>query len=357
MAEVPVLRYSRETLITFASDYLKKLGATDEEANITADGMVTAASRWHPGKGQGLEKLFRLTIQCENGGINIGAEFEVVRETPAVALVDGHKGFGYVVGAKSMKMAVEKARKLGIGCVIARHSNHFGQAGYHAETATKAGMIGMATTNALAEMAPWGGTTAVLATSPWGLGIPRDNDFPILLDMALTMSGQGMIMWAYREGQSIPDNWALTPDGRRSTNPADFLTEDGSAAVGTQLPIGEFKGYGLSLFTEVITGVLSGSLFGMNVFQDVANHDVGHYFMALNPETFMPPAEFQARLAELVSQIKSANPIEPDGEIYLPGEMEFRNQQERLKNGIPIDQRTVERLREMSKERGVACPL
>ena len=95
----------------------------------------------------------------------------------------------------------------------------------------------------------------------------------------------------------------------------------------------------------------------MNVFQDVTNHDVGHYFMALNPETFMPPDEFQSRLAELVSQIKSANPIEPDGEIYLPGEMEFRNQQERLKNGIPIDLRTVEKLREMSTEHGVACPL
>ena len=139
MAEVPVQRYSKETLIKFASDYLKELGATDEEATITADGMVTAASRWHPGKGQGLEKLFRLTIQCENGGINLGAEFEVVRETPAVALVDGHKGFGYVVGTKSMNMAVEKARNLGIGCVIARHSNHFGQAGYHVEVAAKAG--------------------------------------------------------------------------------------------------------------------------------------------------------------------------------------------------------------------------
>jgi LDH2 family malate/lactate/ureidoglycolate dehydrogenase len=175
--------------------------------------------------------------------------------------------------------------------------------------------------------------------------------------MALTMSGQGMIKWAYREGESIPDNWALTVDGRRSTNPADYLTDGGETFVGTQLPIGEFKGYGLSLFTDVITGVLSGSLFGSSVFADVANHDVGHFMMALNPDTFMPHDEFQTRLEQFVSEIKAAEPIEEGGRIYLPGELEYLREQKSMKEGIPVDRKTVERLRKMSKERGVTCPL
>lgn len=357
MTEVAVNRYPKETLFEFSYDYLRALGATEEEAYITADGIVTAASRWHPGKGQGLEKLFRLTIQCGNGGINVGAEFEVLKETPAVALVDAHKAFGYVAASKAMNLAVAKATKVGIGCVLVRHSNHFGQAGYHAEIAAKAGMIGFVMTNALAEMAPWGAKTAVLATNPWGIAIPRDKGFPILLDMALTMSGQGMVKWAYREGESIPDDWALTVDGRRSTDPADYLTKDGETFLGTQLPIGEFKGYGLSLFTDVVTGVLSGSLFGTSVFADITNHDVGHCMMALNPDTFMPRDEFQARLEELVSEIRSAEPIEEGGEIYLPGELEYLREQQSIKQGIPVDLQTVERLREMSEERGVACPL
>ena len=357
MPDVAVNYYPRDVLINFAGDYLKKLGATVEEAEITADGIVTAASRWHPGKGQGLEKLFRLTIQCGNGGIHMGAEFEILNDTPAVALVDAHKGLGYVTGVKAVKLAVEKAKDMGVGCVSVRHSNHFGQAGYHAEQITKAGMIGLVMTNALAEMAPWGAKTAVLGTNPWGIGIPREHNLPILLDMALTMSGQGMIMWAYREGQSIPDNWALTPEGRRSTNPADFLTDDGQRASGTQFPIGEFKGYGLSLFTDVITGVLSGSLFGLTCFRDMTNHDVGHFVMALNPATFMPRADFQTRLEQLISEVKSAEPIEPGGEIYLPGELELRREQERLKTGIPIDLETVKKLRTLSQEHGVACPL
>ncbi|MBI1295670.1 hypothetical protein GC175_12020 [bacterium] len=357
MFDIDVNYYPRETLIEFAVAYLQRLGASTEEAAIVADGIVTAAGRWHPGKGQGLEKLFRLTIQCENGGIQPGAEFEVINETPAIAHVDGHKGFGYVVADKAMHLAIGKAQNVGVGCVVVCHSNHFGQAGYHAETAAKAGMIGLVMTNAAAEMAPWGAKKAVLGTNPWGIGIPRADAPPILLDMALTTSGRGMVMWAHREGQAIPDNWMLTTEGRRSTNPADFFSADENAIVGTQYPIGEFKGYGLSLFTDVVTGVMSGALFGMSCFTDITNHDVGHFFLAINPDMFMGRDQFNTRLAQLIAEIKQAEPIDPDGEIYLPGELEFRTQAERRTTGIPIDSATVDKLRVLAAERNVDCPL
>ncbi len=357
MSDVQVNHYPREVLTGFCSRYLQALGATQEEAHIITEGIVTAAARWHPGKGQGLEKLFRLTTQCGNGGIQLGAPFEILMETPAVAHIDANRGFGYVTGHRAAQLAIKKATAVGIGSALVRHSNHFGQAGYHAEAITKAGMIGLVMTNALAEMAPWGAKTAVLGTNPWGLGIPRADNSPILLDMALTTSGQGMISWAFRNGQSIPDNWALTPEGKRSTSPADFRTADGTQPLGTQFPIGEFKGYGLSIFTDVITGVLGGSLFGLSCFRDNANHDVGHFFLAINPDMFMPRSEFQARLEQLVSEIKSAAPIEPGGKIYLPGEMEFLRELEVLQHGIPIDRQTVNRLLELAAERNVECPL
>jgi LDH2 family malate/lactate/ureidoglycolate dehydrogenase len=357
MSDLPVPRYPRPLLEDFTIRYLKTLGASTEEARIVSDGIVAAAARWHPGKGQGLEKLFRVTAQCACGGIVPGATFEVVTETPAVALVDAHKGFGYVSAQRAMELALAKAEVVGIGAVLVRHSNHYGQAGYHAETAARRGMIGLVMTNALAEMAPWGARTAVLGTNPWGLAVPRAGHHPIVLDMALTVSGQGMIRWAFREGRPVPDAWALTPDGRRSTDPADFLSPDGVHALGTQLPIGDFKGYGLSLFTDVVAGVLSGSLFGTQVFADLANHDVGHFVLALNPTTFMPQALFEARLAALIAQVKEAAPIEPDGTVYLPGELEFRREEEAARLGVPVDLATVERLRTLAAERGVDCPL
>lgn len=359
MRNVPVLRYTRDVLIKFTQDYLKALGANDEESAIVADGIVSAASRWHPGKGQGLEKLFRLTLQTEGGGVINSAQFEVLKDTPAVAHVDGHKGYGYVNADKAMKLAIEKARKVGIGAVTVRHSNHYGQAGYHAETATKAGMIGVVMTNARAELAPWGAKTPVAGTNPWGLGIPRDKGFPFLLDLALSMSGEGMVKWAYREGESIPDNFVLTKDGKRSTNPADYIEETPGGLVfhGTQMPIGEFKGFGLAFFTEVMTGVLSGSLFGTEVFQDINNHDVGHFIMAINPDTFMDHDEFQQRLEKYVDMFYAAEKTDPDTKLYLPGELEFLTEQESLKIGIPIDFNSVEKLRQLAIERGVACPL
>ena len=105
--DIPVRRYNRNDLNEFCEKYLMSLGANEEEARITSAGVVAAASRWHPGKGQGLEKLFRLTLQLGNGGINCNAEFEVLEDSPAAALVDGHQGFGYVVAQKGSELAVE----------------------------------------------------------------------------------------------------------------------------------------------------------------------------------------------------------------------------------------------------------
>lgn len=239
------------------------------------------------------------------------------------------------------------------------HSNHYGQAGYHAETAVKAGMIGIVMTNARAELAPLGAKTPVIGTNPWGLGIPRDNGFPFLLDLALSMSGEGMVRWAYRQGVPIPDNFVLTKDGRRSTNPADYFEEtpDNLIFTGTQMPIGEFKGIGLAFFTDVLSGVLSGSLFGTEVFQNMENHDVGHFLIAINPDIFISHMEFQQRLEQLVEMYYSAEPITPGTRLYLPGELEFLTEQENRKAGIPIDVATIEKLRQLAKEQGISCPL
>ena len=253
--------YSLEPLSAFAVDYMRGLGATREEAEIISDGLMTASQWWHPGQGQGLEKLFRYTRRVKSGGIVTNAPMNWLADSPAYALLDAAKGFGYVAAHRAMTRAVEKAKVSGIAMVGVRHSNHFGIAGYHAMTAAKQGLIGWSCTNAAAEMAPWGSANVVLGTNPWGIAIPRSADHAIVLDMALTMSGKGMMRWYERENRTMPDNWALTPDGQVTTDPSAAMT-------GPLLPIGEYKGYGLSLFTDVLAGVMTGAFFGLNVFQD-----------------------------------------------------------------------------------------
>jgi len=348
---VAVACFPEPIIRRFAEDALHALGATDEEARITADGLVTACLWWHPGQGQGLEKLFRYARRVRNGGIVPAADMRWTCERSAAALLDAAKGFGYVAAHRAMARATQKARGSGIAMVAVRHSNHFGIAGYHALQAATAGLIGIAQTNAGAEMAPWGSAKPVLGTNPWGVAIPRGGGHdPIVLDMALTQSGKGMMRWLERAGLAMPDHWALTPDGHRTTDPA-------AAMDGPLLPVGEHKGYGLSLVTDVLTGVLTGSLFGCSVFQDDRNYDVGHTMIAIDPVVFLQRAEFEARLERLIDEVKSAPPIDSDRPVMLPGETEQETARQRMRDGIPIDKQTVVGLAGLAKELGISFPL
>ncbi len=345
-----VNHYPLQTLHDFSLRFMQALGATTGEAKIISDGLMTASQWWHPGQGQGLEKLFRYHRRVKNGGILSNAPMQWLRDAPAFALLDAAKGFGYVAAHRAMCRAVEKAKTAGIAMVGVRHSNHFGIAGYHALTAAKAGLIGWSFTNAKAEMAPWGAAQVVLGTNPWGIAIPRAENHAIVLDMALTMSGKGMMRWYEREGRPMPANWALTPAGQVTTDPS-------AAMDGPLLPIGEYKGYGLSLVTDVLAGVMTGALFGLSVFQDDQNFDVGHMMIAIDPAALMRKEEFDDRLELLIKEIKETDPIDPKRPVLLPGEVEFGRMDERMQSGIPVSIETVTGLRDLAEDLDVEFTL
>ena len=353
---VSVDRFTEPSLRGFAESVLRALGATAEEARINADGVATASLWWHPGQGQGLEKLFRYARRMRNGGIRPAASMWWVRQGAATAMLDADKGLGYVAARRAMDRAIETARETGISMVAVRHSNHFGIAGYHAKRAADQGLIGIAMTNAGAEMAPWGSARPVLGTNPWGIAVPRgEGRDPLVLDMALTQSGKGMMRWLERAGLAMPDHWALTPDGARTTDPH-------AAMDGPLLPVGDYKGYGLSLVTDILTGVLTGSLFGGQVFQDDLDYDVAHTMIAIDTDAFMPRPTFEQRLEALLAEVLAAAPIDPDRPVQLPGDAEQRRARRRLHRGVPVDRKTVAGLRELAIELGVPfslepCPL
>ena len=341
---VPVERHTELSVRTFCNSVLLSLGATEEEAKITADGLVTASLWWHPGQGQGLEKLFRYKRRILNGGITPATTMVWLKDKQSIALLDAQKGLGYVSANRAMEKAVEKAKESGISMVGVCHSNHFGIAGYHAKYAADQGMIGIAMTNAGAEMAPWGSVTPILGTNPWGISIPRpDGKDPIVLDMALTQSGKGMMRWLRRQGSLMPRSWALTEEGG--------ATEDPEAAdTGVLLPMGDYKGYGLSLITDILTGVLTGSLFGSRVFQDDTNFDVAHTLIAINIESFMDKAIFNTRLERLLSEVLDAPPLDSNLPVQLPGQAEQARALRRKKEGIPIDKQTINGLQALATE-------
>jgi LDH2 family malate/lactate/ureidoglycolate dehydrogenase len=330
----------------FLEAFFTGLGANDEEARINADGILTAALWWHPGQGQGFEKLPRFSRRARLGGWVGDAPMDWISERRSTALLDAANGLGYVAGHRAMSRAVDMARDSGIAMVAVAHSNHFGTSGYHAKYAADEGLIGIAMTNAGAEMAPWGGITPVLGTNPWGLAVPRAGHDPLVLDMALTQSGKGMMRWFAQEGLPMPEDWALTPDGARTTDPK-------AADLGPLLPIGAYKGYGLSLFTDILTGVLTGSLFGQDVFQDETNFDVAHTMIAIDIEAFMPMKTFQSRLALLIEQVLASPPIDDDRPIQLPGEAEQERARTRRTQGVPLHRDLFETLRSLATDHDI----
>ncbi|MCB0046539.1 MAG: Ldh family oxidoreductase [Caldilineaceae bacterium] len=350
--QIPLQYVAIEPLHDLTRELLRTSGLTAEDADIIADALVTSELRNLQGQGQGVRRVKAYLERIDQQLLDPTAPFEVIKESPALTFADAHNGPGTVVAVKAMRRAVEKAGVCGIGATLMRHSTHFGSASYSASQALAAGCIGVSMTNAGPEMAPWGGIDPVLGTNPWAVAIPTGDgpdDMPIILDMAITMAGKGMMRWLMRDGQKMPLSWAITRDGRFTDDPA-------AAMDGTLLPMGEYKGYGLSLITDVITGVLGGGGFGTLPYANPAHQDVSHQFIAYAIDWFMPRAEFYARLQEFITMIKQSATRPDVAEILLPGELEWRRMQEKRASGVPLDPEIFFELRDLAQARDVAWP-
>jgi LDH2 family malate/lactate/ureidoglycolate dehydrogenase len=321
----------------------RALGLDEEESILCADGLVQSELRGLTAQNQGVSRLPVYRQRIQEGLIARGAPFEVLREAPSIALVDAHNGLGYVAATRAMRLAVDKARATGIGAVFVRHSTHFGGAGVHARRALDAGCIGIAMSNAGPEMAAWGGTTPVLGTNPWAIAVPTGGPMPLVLDMALTTSGKGMMMALARDMRAMPLDWAITKAG--------LATDDPNAALdGTLLPIGGPKGYGLSMMTDILTGVLAGAAFGTAPYSNPAFQDVGHLLLAISIEWFMPLEDFFGRVQTLIEEIRASELRPGVDHIYVPGELEYLREQEKTAHGVPLEPEVLQMLRQLADD-------
>ena len=319
------------------------MGLSQEEANLCTAALIQSELYCHPGQGQGVTRLTGYHQRISNQWVQLGAPFEIVKDSPALALINGNNGLGSVVAQKAMALAIKKAQNVGVGTVIVRGSTHFGSAGVHTLHAVKQNCIGIAITNAGPEMAAWGGATPVVGTNPWSVAAPTGMGFPLMLDIALTTSGKGMMRWMLRESKPMPTDWALTPEGYETTDPSE-------AMQGALLGIGQHKGYGLSLITDVLTGVISGGAFGLTPYSDNSKLDVAHTFIAIDIQWFMLVEEFKSRMNSLIREIKSSKLRPGFDEILIPGEMEYRREHKYRQSGIPLDSLTFESLNNLAME-------
>lgn len=350
--QIPLQYVPVEALHALVAELLRGTDLRPDDAAIIAEALVTSELRNLQGQGQGVRRVRAYIERVAEGKVDPLAPFTIVKESPSLALVDAHNGPGTVVAVRAMRLAVQKAKQCGVGTVMVRHSTHFGSASYSACEALAHGCIGVSMTNAGPEMAPWGGIDGVVGTNPWAVAVPTGDGpdaMPIVLDMAITMAGKGMMRWLMRDGRKMPRTWAITRDGHETDDPAEAMD-------GTLLPIGDYKGYGLSLITDVLTGVLGGSAFGTLAYADPARLDVGHQFIAYDIDWFMERAEFYGRMAAFIAMIRSSRTRPGVQEILLPGELEWRRLQEKRRAGVPLDPEAYADLQALAADKGLPWP-
>ena len=330
---------------------LQEVGVPPDQAETIAEIVVEADLRGV--ESHGLLRLPAYIHRVQAGLMTAVTELKTVRERGASVLLDAGSGFGQVAGVVAMSQAIDRARQFGVGVAAVRNANHFGIAAHYAMMALPHRMIGVVTANAAPSMAAWGGAAPVLGTNPICIAIPTGGDVDIVLDMASSMVARGKIRLAASKGQRIPLGWALDAEGRP--------TEDPKAALkGTVVPIGGPKGYGLALIVDVLSGVMTGADFGTRLtsVHELKQHSsVGFVTQALDITAFAEWDEFQTSTATLVAEVLNSPRAPGVSRIYLPGEIEWLKQQERLESGVPVPHKVLDELRQLAVELGVELPI
>ena len=328
-------RAHAEQLAPLVTAIFEKLGAPRSRAETMTRHLLGANLAGHDSHGVILISTY--VERITRGDVVPEAKVDILDETPATARVDGNWGFGQVVSEQAMELAIEKARTGNVAALTIVRQAHVGRVADYPLMAARAGMIAWMYCDSgrtAKQVAPFGGREARLGTNPMSIAIPSHLDAPVFLDMATSAVAGGKIAVARNRGQALPPGWIVDREGNPSTDAADLL--DG----GAMLPLGGaqgHKGFGLSFMVEIFAGLLTGLGFGVN---PSGRHNDGSLMVVLNVAAFRPLDQFKREVAEFASYIKATPRAPGVSEIYYPGELEWRTEQERRRTGIPIEDET-----------------
>jgi LDH2 family malate/lactate/ureidoglycolate dehydrogenase len=344
-------RVDPEGLIDFGADVYTSAGMPHADARLVADTLVQADLWGH--QSHGVLRLGWYLDRIRNGVMKPITEPEFVVDAGSIAVIDGHDGVGHVLTMLAAKEAIRRARAHGIGAVGLRYSNHFGTCMYYTLMGARAGCVMLLTSNGGPAMAPWGGRRKIIGTNPWSVATPAGRHPPFVMDMANTGVARGKIYLARQKREPIPLGWAINAAGEPTTDPQ-------AAIDGIILPMAEHKGYAIAMMVDVLSGVLTGSGFLSAVhspYKTAEKSNCGHLMIALDIAAFQPLAQFNARMEEYISELKSVPLAQGFEEVFYPGEREARNDGLNRKEGLQLPEDTLTDLRRIARETGLEAKL
>ena len=311
----------------------------------------------------GVQRLIRYHHEILSGFVNRDAKMEIVRETPISATVDGHDAMGQLLSKRCMEMAIEKAKKCGVGMVAVRDSNHYGIAGYYTRMAAKENLMGICMTNTEAIMVPTFGRQAMLGTNPIALSMPA-APIPFTFDAATTVVPRGKLeVYAKRDGRLI-DGWALDENGTPCTDADRVLKNIIGKTGGGILPLGGageetsgYKGYGFGMLCEIFTGILAGGCTSNYVNRTPGRVNTCHFFMALDYGMFGDKAEIEAHMSRFMQELRDSDKAEGQDRIYTHGEKEYLHRETVIRNGVPVNEKTYGEMQMIARYTGAEAEL
>lgn len=343
----PTIRVDGRLLEVFCARCLELTGMPLADAAVAANVVVRTSLRG--GETHGVRMLPDYLKRLREGAINPVARLSVVRETLATTLLDGDAGLGHLVAVKATELAIQKAKSCGVATVLVRNSNHFGAAGSYALMCAEAGVIGVICTTGPLAIRVTGGRGPGLSSGTRAFGIPNDGP-SVVLDISMAPAGTKISMAAER-GQAIPLGWLEDSEGRPTTDPAEYRRG------GARVPIGDHKGYGMALISELVVGGLSGAANAWSLGQvPAANHpwNLGHSVVVMDVEAFMPMGDFLHRVREITDRVRNSPRAPGTDRILIPGERAAETEAQRLRDGIPLDALAWQRLFEAGSALGAA---
>jgi LDH2 family malate/lactate/ureidoglycolate dehydrogenase len=326
-------------------------GMPEENAETTSE--VLSWADLHGVDSHGISMIPGYDGLRRSGRAKMDARPAIIKETPVSALVDGGGGLGHVPGHFAMSAAIGKARAVGVGIAVVKHSAHFGAAGFYSLMAAKQGLVGMSCTSASGiQVAPTFGKQARLGTDPWSFAAPSADGVPFLLDMATTTVAAGRIRNKANEGLPTPDGWVLDAEGNQSNDPlvakekGGFLTSLGGSPENSS-----YKGYGLAVMVNILASCLSGATLITDPLhtKKPVGMDIGHFFMAIDPGLFRESDDFQTDVGTFLAVLRGTTPVDPARPVMVAGDPQWKYAETRMAQGIPVGAGLMNQVRQIAQ--------
>ena len=318
-------------LVDFVAAVMRGGGSSADEARAVARRLVDANLVGHDS--HGVIRVGKYLEWVRLGWLVPNARPAFIIETDALAIIDGNRGFGQVIGEIAAQRGVAKAKRSGIALIGLRNCGHLGRVGDWAELAAEAGVVSLhfLNTSGAQRVAPFGGSDRRFSTNPISIGIPVEESDPVIVDLTTSMVAEGKLMVAKNKGEHVPEGWIIDAKGRPTTDPGDFY--DGGAL----LTVGGHKGSALSMAIDLLAGAVTTGRSSDPGDTILRNNMLSIY---IAPQVYDRTSATAHEARRFVDWVKASPPISPDAPVLAPGDIERSTRLQREVEGVPIDDKT-----------------